>query len=221
MAFQKQYTARQVAEAVLKTTQELLAKSELVKSEAMDKCGSFKKGDWNKIHRKLEGEGYSKESADKIDGSIKAKMGKSEMDKHGLSTEQMKAKLIKDGLSPNEIMSKLKKYESTNSGKENAKPDEHKSKSAEQPANGPAPKGEIHPKEHVEGKSDDVGHTPSPGNNPKEQAEGNNELAGTTPTQVGQDGKNVPGGDEIKGHLKLAKFIGMKEYKRKLSKGMG
>lgn len=53
-----------------------------------------------------------------------------------------------------------------------------------------------------------------PQHNAKEQAEGNNELAGTTPTQVGQDGKNKPGYDEMKGHLKLAKFIGMKSYKR-------
>ena len=53
-----------------------------------------------------------------------------------------------------------------------------------------------------------------PQHNAKEQAEGNNELAGTTPTQVGQDGKNMPGYDEMKGKLKLAKFIGMKGYKR-------
>jgi hypothetical protein len=53
-----------------------------------------------------------------------------------------------------------------------------------------------------------------PQHNAKENAEGNNELAGTTPTQVGQDGKNKPGYDEMKGHLKLAKFIGMKHYKR-------
>lgn len=53
-----------------------------------------------------------------------------------------------------------------------------------------------------------------PQHNTKEQAEGNNELAGTTPTQVGQDGKNKPGYDEMKGHLKLAKFIGRMEHKR-------
>lgn len=58
------------------------------------------------------------------------------------------------------------------------------------------------------------GSTPSPEKNGKEQAEGNNELAGTTPIQVGQDGKNLPGGDEIKGHLKLAKFVGRMDYKR-------
>lgn len=54
-----------------------------------------------------------------------------------------------------------------------------------------------------------------PQHNPKEHAEGNNELAGTTPTQVGQDGKNLPGFDEMKGHLKLAKFIGHMEARRK------
>jgi hypothetical protein len=86
-------------------------------------------------------------------------------------------------------------------------------------------KEEVHPEASdsafdVKGKdsksSDDArqGTTPNPEKNPKEQAEGNNELAGTTPTQVGQDGKNLPGGDEIKGHLKLAKFVGRMDYKR-------
>jgi hypothetical protein len=175
MAFEKRYTARQVAEAVMAKTQELLTKSELAKKQdEMEKCGTF-----SKVHAAARREGYSEQSADKIAGKAKA-MEKAE-----------------------------------NSKKENAKPSEHGAKEQDQPANGPAPKGEIHPKEHVEGKSDDVRHTPNPEANPKEQAEGNNELAGTTPTQVGQDGKNVPGGDEIKGHLKLAKFIGHMESKRK------
>lgn len=82
------------------------------------------------------------------------------------------------------------------------------------------PKGEIHPKEHVEGEPVKPGARieaqKDPQHNPKEEAEGNNELAGTTPTQVGQDGKNVPGGDEIKSHLKLAKWIGRMEHKRSL-----
>lgn len=89
-----------------------------------------------------------------------------------------------------------------------------------QHAQGKAPSGEIHPKEHVEGASDDVRSQQAPEKNPHEQKEGNNELAGTTPTQVGQDGKNMPGGDEIGGHLKLAKFIGHMEAKRKLRAGV-
>lgn len=36
---------------------------------------------WDKLHSKLENEGYSKNSADKIAGSIKAKVGKAEEDK--------------------------------------------------------------------------------------------------------------------------------------------
>jgi hypothetical protein len=54
-----------------------------------------------------------------------------------------------------------------------------------------------------------------PQHNPKEEAEGNNELAGTTPTQVGKDGKNKPGYDEMKSHLKLARFMGYMDAKRK------
>lgn len=63
---QKLYTPQQAAMMVLAKAQEMLKLSPLYK------------GEWNKIHHKLEEEGYSKESADKIDGSIKAKLGKSE-----------------------------------------------------------------------------------------------------------------------------------------------
>jgi hypothetical protein len=68
----KFYTAKEAAIAVLKRAQELYSASTLAKSE------DLKKGDWAKIHSKLKREGYSEESADKIDGAIKAKMGKGE-----------------------------------------------------------------------------------------------------------------------------------------------
>lgn len=135
MAFEKRYTAKQAAEAVLKVAQGVLAKSELLKAE--------------------------------------------------------------------------------NSGKENAKPSEHDSKDADQKAQGKAPTGEMKPAQKEAAPSDEIQSQKAPEANPAEAKEGNNELAGTTPTQVGQDGKNVPGGDEIKGHLKLAKFIGYMEARRK------
>lgn len=50
----------------------------LAKAEELYKSSTLAKGDWAKIHSKLKREGYSEESADKIDGAIKAKMGKSE-----------------------------------------------------------------------------------------------------------------------------------------------
>jgi hypothetical protein len=88
------------------------------------------------------------------------------------------------------------------------------------------PKGEIHPKEPQAGESEQPGERvkpqAAPEDNPKEQAEGNNELAGTTPNQVGQDGKNLPGHAELttlKGHFKLAKFIGRMHAKRKTAPG--
>ncbi len=87
-------------------------------------------------------------------------------------------------------------------------------------AEGKWPKGEIHPKEKDATPPDGEQKQVAPEKNPKEQAEGNNELAGTTPNQVGQDGKNLPGYDEMKsqdqmkGHLKLAKFIGRMDHKR-------
>lgn len=87
------------------------------------------------------------------------------------------------------------------------------------------PAGEIHPKEPQAGESEKPGNRiesqAAPEKNPKEQAEGNNELAGTTPNQVGQDGKNMPGLDEMRGHIKLAKFIGHMHAKRKMAKPAG
>ena len=62
----KKYTPVEAALAVLKKANELYQTSTLAK------------GEWAKIHSKLKREGYSEESADKIDGAIKAKMGKSE-----------------------------------------------------------------------------------------------------------------------------------------------
>lgn len=173
MAFEKRYTAKQAAEAVLAKVGEMLQKSE------MQKCGTF-----SKVHEKARREGYSEAAADKIAGKAKA-MEKAE-----------------------------------NPSKENAKPSDHNSKDADQHAEGKAPKGEIHPKEKEAAPSDEVRSQKSPMENQAEQKEGNNELAGTTPTQVGQDGKNVPGFDEMKGHLKLAKFIGHMEAKRKMRAGV-
>jgi hypothetical protein len=62
----KIFTPREAALQVLK------------KAEELYKSSSLAKGDWAKIHSKLKREGYSEESADKIDGAIKAKMNKSD-----------------------------------------------------------------------------------------------------------------------------------------------
>ena len=62
----KKYTPREAAIQVLQ------------KAEELYKSSTLAKGDWAKIHSKLKKEGYSEKSADKIDGAIKAKMGKSE-----------------------------------------------------------------------------------------------------------------------------------------------
>src|SRR5277367_4925853 len=66
MASDKKFTPKEAAIAVLK------------KAEELYKSSTLAKGDWAKIHSKLKREGYSEESADKIDGAIKAKMGKNE-----------------------------------------------------------------------------------------------------------------------------------------------
>jgi hypothetical protein len=225
MAFEKRYTARQVAEAVLKTTQELLAKSELAKAEKTKHARCVE-------HVKENSPGVSNPHAVCVAEGVKpGNWGKSE-------AEEMKHKLIKQGLSPNEVRSRMKKYETTMSSKLGYKPSELGAKEKDQEKTDRdyevkpnPPKNALGPESPASGKNspmpevqksetDRLREQTPPGNNPKEEAEGNNELAGTTPTQVGQDGKNVPGGDEIKSHLKLAKFIGRMEYKRLQKKSM-
>src|SRR6202000_3462379 len=71
----KKISPREAALLILKKAEELYKASPLAKTETLQK------GDWKKIHDKLEREGYSKESADKIDGSIKAKLNKGELQK--------------------------------------------------------------------------------------------------------------------------------------------
>lgn len=138
MANEKLYTAKEAAKAVLAKTQELLAK-----------------GEWNKIHNKLEGEGYSKKEADKIDGAIKAKVEKAE-----------------DG--------------------NKAAPSTDKGAPAEKDQSGP----------------DGVQKTPDPRTNPKEIQENSNPAPGAFP----QNHEKFSA--ELKGHLKLAKFVGRMEAKR-------
>lgn len=48
----------------------------LAKAQELYKSSNLAKGDWARIHSKLKREGYSEESADKIDGAIKAKLQK-------------------------------------------------------------------------------------------------------------------------------------------------
>lgn len=138
MANEKLYTAKEAAQAVLAKTQELLAK-----------------GEWNKIHKKLEGEGYSKKEADKIDGSIKAKVEKNEDGNH-------------------------------------AAPSTDKGAPAEKDQSGP----------------DGVQKQPDPRTNPKEIQENGNPAPGALP----QNQEKFSA--ELKGHLKLAKFVGRMEAKR-------
>ena len=219
MAFEKHYTARQAAEAVLKKAQELLSKSEFAKAEKSkhDRCVE---------HVKENSPGVNNPHAVCVAEGVKpASWNKSEE----------KLALIKSGMSPNAVEAQLAKYETENSKKlgyklpeagrhekESVRTDKDYKVEASAPHNaaGPeSPASHSHP-EVQKSEQDRLRQQPDPQKNPKEQAEGNNELAGTTPTQVGQDGKNIMGYDEMKGHLKLAKFIGRMEHKRTKKPGL-
>lgn len=80
----KKFTPKEAAVAVLK------------KAEELYKTSTLAKGDWAKIHSKLKREGYSEESADKIDGAIKAKMGKSEENPDAAADAQLGEKVEQD-----------------------------------------------------------------------------------------------------------------------------
>lgn len=141
MPNEKLFTAKEAAKAVLAKAAELA------------------KGEWEKIHEKLEREGYSKESADKIDGAIKAKVEAKKMHK---DEGAMKAAPSTDKNAPSE------KNQSEAEGV----------KASSNPA---AP------------KANENGN-PAPGALPQNQEKF---------------------GSELKGHLKLAKFVGRMEEKRK------
>lgn len=74
------------------------------------------------------------------------------------------------------------------------------------------PVGELHPKEKEAAPSDNVETQPAPNTNPDEVKENGNPAPGASPQN------EDPYAAEIKGHLKLAKFIGRMEHKRS-SKG--
>jgi hypothetical protein len=190
MADEKKYTAKEAAQAVLKKAEEML-KAHKSKHEHIG---------WNKLHGKLEHEGYSKESADKIAGSIKAKVEKTEKN----TVDQERA----DG--------------GNKSPDKKAAHDAHLDK-GEMPPKSEKEIPDAEPKSDKafetkpgKEKGDDPRESEqkAPGSNPKEQVEGNNEEAGTTPTQVGEDEKNKPGYDEMKGRIKLVHFMDLMKQKR-------
>jgi hypothetical protein len=159
---EKKYSPKEAAIAVLNRAAELYKNSNLAKSE------DLKKGDWKKIHDKLEREGYSKESADKIDGSIKAKLGKGELKKDG---QTLGAAIGFPGAPPT--------------------------------APSPTPMG----------KSDEMQKMGMSEENPDEKADA--DLGEKVEREVEQhEEQNEDPKHEMKGHIKLAKFMGRMEHKR-------
>lgn len=155
MSSEKKITPKEAALAVLK------------KAEELYKSSTLAKGDWAKIHSKLKREGYSEESADKIDGAIKAKLNKGEMKKDMPSPSPSPMPTINQ-----QIGSPF-------------------GKSAEDGAN-PDAKADAELGEKVE---QDV----------QQHEEQNADPAHETP---------------MKGHIKLAKFVGAIEQKRGSRKGI-
>ena len=215
MAFEKRYTAKQTAEAVLKKAYEVLAKTELNKAEKSkhDRCVEHVKENSPGVsnpHAVCVAEGVRPASWSKCEHGMEkseaAKCEKCEMAKYEAeNSKKLGYKLPEAGRHEKEPMKTDTDHKVTSS-------QPHDAAGPESPAS------HSHPEVQ---KSEQVRTQPNPEKNPAEQREGNNELAGTTPTQVGQDGKNKPGFDEMRSHLKLAKFIGHMEAKRKMRGGLG
>lgn len=192
----KKYSPKEAALAVLKRASELYKESSLSKSE------DLKKGDWAKIHSKLKREGYSEESADKIDGAIKAKMNKAETG-HEKGVHTAIAPNVSGAVTTpsgkfmgGQSLAGQKQAFSRSGGKE-----EHKQVLGQMKQMTSKDKSGM-------GKSED-------GHNPDEKADA--ALGEKVEQEVQQhEEKNADPAHEapMKGHIKLAKFMGAMEQKR-------
>lgn len=144
MSDEKKYTAQEAAQAVLKKAEEMLK-------------AHHQHVGWGKLHGKLEREGYSKESADKIAGSIKAKVEKTE------PIEQKRA----DG--------------GEKSADKEIHPKEHQEGESEHPEkrvkDQKAP--EANPKEKAEGNNEKAGTTPTQVDKDQKNKPGFDEMKST------------------------------------------
>src|SRR5581483_6920372 len=102
---------------------------------------------------------------------------------------------VAEGVKPESWNKSEGEYKPENEQKPNAQPSEHNSQDASQPAQGKAPAGEIKPKEQEQAPSDNVRPT-----------------EGTVPHNGNPQWGDDP---QVRGHFKLAKFIGHMESKRK------
>lgn len=208
MPNEKLFTAKEAALAVLAKAQELLSK-----------------GEWNKIHKKLEGEGYSANAADKIDGAIKAKVEKSETGhEKGVHTVSPYKPHPKSDMETNEGSSAGNRVRNANkygkdmkSSKESVMKDAkslHAEKLSEIKSM-PKPdlgKAEGAPSEKDQTGAQGVQKQPDPRTNPKQMQENGNPAPGALP----QNEEKFSA--ELKGHLKLAKFMGRMDEKRSTKK---
>ena len=184
----KKFTPKEAALMVLAKAQELYGASTLAK------------GDWNKIHNKLESEGYSKESADKIDGSIKAKMNKSD------------ASQVIGANAPKGINRPTSKLGESHMGRSVRQGD---SEGAKKVAFGTIKEQRNIPKPDL-GKSEEEKEE----KNPDEKAD---EALGEKVEQDVQEheASNKDPEHHEKGSYKLAKFMGKMEMKKSMNKADG
>lgn len=195
----KKYSAKEAAVAVL------------AKAEELYKASSLAKGDWAKIHSKLKKEGYSEKSADKIDGSIKAKMGKSEepMEKNVLDANARKH------IKPKNFAGPDKSYPIENAAHaRNALSRVATNGSSEE-------KAEVRAKVHA--KYPGIGKSDAEGENPDAHADAQLGEKVEQDVQEHEQNNEDPAHAEapMKGHIKLAKFMGRMEHKKSMKKTDG
>jgi hypothetical protein len=224
MAHEKQYTAKQAANAVLEKVGEILKKSELLKADGSfnAKPGRGETGGEKGVHMPLGDKAGGGNDPKRSAAGLFSTAGKRDLNsgsamkrdygrmKISAAKDAHKKVLgeIKDMPAPNLPKSEdMQKYETENSNKLGYKLSDE-GKEEKQPEKSDKAF-EVKGKESKSSNDARLAGQTDPHDNPKEQAEGNNPPAGAEPkNQVEQPGNFT------KGHMKLAKFIGRMEGKR-------
>jgi hypothetical protein len=237
MAHEKKYTAREAAIAVLAKAQEMLNKTQII--EVLDPKAALKKAEnpdekqdaklgedvehlceehmmANKAAERKEGHKLVQKSncmeCNLVKPTPKSGQGDTLRRPANEAKWQMDKAELSGDLEKLEELFKAERKGGVDVGKESVgyKPSKlgAEEKDQEEPSDSAF---EVKGKDSKSSDDKRLGRTDDPDKNPKERAEGNNAEPGSKPGVESHPGQDTP---PIKGHHKLAKFIGRMEYKK-------
>jgi hypothetical protein len=234
MAFEKRYTAKEAALAVLKKTEELLRFSRLAKAENPDEKQDAKLGEEvehlcedhmieNKAAEKKEGHKLVQKSECMKCNLVKPTPASGQGDTLRLDAKDREWQMDKSefadltgDFAELEEMFKAEREGGVDVGSKKLGYKPSKLGAEEKQAEPSDKAFQVEGKEHKSSDDSRMGHTNDPDKDPKEGAEGNNAEPGSKPGVESHPGQDAHPISETKGHLKLAKFIGRMEHKRSL-----